>query len=219
MYSLCSQVRFPSVRNTVSRVPGGRILARIFSQTSGLTGSSHGARLVCPGPLRRSRVTCWTMRFFGRESYASFKSRLRYLSDAGHRPWLVADHGTEHVVAATPVPFNAVHALLCGMEDRIRVLPPPTGRKAAKKLGVYEPMEPTLCGNRGAAVEAVSRSISEELARQEDNRDHVVHTVSLFGDGSGILFQRVGTDGRWLEQQCFLIDTHHSVHVYFNYDR
>lgn len=162
------------------------------------------------------------------ELYFQLESRLTYTRAPGHRPWLVPDSGTEHVVKAASDPFDAVHAVVGGLEEGIMEVPRAAARIAALRLGLYGAGKVTSCDSRAEAIAEVSRTIAEGLAKHHEllqeyfeGRDYSVHTVSLFGRGCGVLLQRVTTEGSsgWSEQSCFLFDTDHSIHRYTSYER
>ncbi|WBB62337.1 hypothetical protein O7599_07345 [Streptomyces sp. WMMC500] len=127
---------------------------------------------------------------------------------------------------ATHDPFGAVHAVVDGLEGGIAAIPRAAARIAALKIGVYGAAEPTPHDSRDEAVAEVSRMIAEDLAAHHETlkthlngREYSVHTLSLYGEGCGVLLQQVTTEGDWLRQFCFLIDTDHSIHPYRSYDR
>lgn len=158
--------------------------------------------------------------------YVQFASGLTYTNRRGNRPWLVADPGTEHVLRAKPDPFGEVHAAIDGISSGITEVPPAAARIAALRLGVWGPQALVPCGSREEAVTAVSHMIAEDLQgcyaaarRYSSGRDHRRYTVSLFGNGCGVMLQQVTTEGDWLRQYCFPFDTDHAVHLYMNYDR
>ncbi|MGI5214408.1 hypothetical protein [Plantactinospora sp. CA-290183] len=160
------------------------------------------------------------------ESYFQLISRFRHVETPGHRPWLAPDAGTERPLSAASEPFDAVHAVVDELVAGIGEVPPAAARIAALRLGVYGAEIIHSGGSRAAAVEAVSTAIADDLAEHHEElqeyfggRDYRSCAVALFGAGSGILFQQVTTDGDWLRQYCFLIDTGHAVHRYASYDR
>ncbi len=94
------------------------------------------------------------------------------------------------------------------------------------KIGVYGATEPTPYDSRDEAVAEVSPMIAEILAAHHatlkehlNGREYGVHTLSLYGEGCGVLLREVTTEGDWLRQYCFPIDTDHSIHDYWSYDR
>jgi hypothetical protein len=153
--------------------------------------------------------------------YAAFEARLTHLDSPGPAPapWLASDVGTAHVVLATPGPFNAVHTVIDGLRSRIQDVPRATARIAAARLGVQRSPEAIRCESREEAIAVVSALIAEELAdhyesikRFNEGRDWLVHSVSLFGEGHGVLLSRMAANGERLGQRCFLIEFDHSVH-------
>jgi hypothetical protein len=160
------------------------------------------------------------------ESYFRLESRLTYAPTRG-RPWLVPDPGTERVVK----PFDAVHAVVGGLENEIENISRAAAMIAALRLGLgwepdAHPAKLAPCDSRQEAVAAISRMIADYLAKHHekiekylDGRDSSVFTVALFGDGCGVLLQQVTTVGNWLQQDCFLIDTEHTVHHYTYWER
>ena len=151
-----------------------------------------------------------------------FRIRLSRYSEPGFRPWLESDSGTEQVVETTPEPFEAVQVKVRRLVSETRRIPQPTARIVAWWQGVYAVPSPTGCGSLEEAAAVVSRSIAKGIASdhkcvQDYGIAANVHTVSLFGNRSGILYQRVSAQGRKLEQQCFLISPGYSVQCYLPY--
>jgi hypothetical protein len=131
------------------------------------------------------------MRFFRRgsgdtgperrtESYASFEARLKYNYTPGHRPSLVPDPGTEHDVGRERTPFDAVHAVVHSLGDRIENIPRATARKAAKQFSVYPPGKPTRCGTLAAALATVSRTIAGYLAYPHELCSRISPRLAFF---------------------------------------
>ncbi|MEO3754172.1 hypothetical protein [Streptomyces sp. B6B3] len=156
--------------------------------------------------------------------YAAFAARLARDPAAGRPGWLGADAGTEHLVAAGEASGNAVLAVVEGLADRIETLPRATARIAASRLDVYGGANVARCDALPEAVAAVSGAIAGELARHHRSlrefmagREWVTYTVSLFGEGAGVLLSRTGRDGDRLAQYCFLVEFDHSVHLCVNW--
>ncbi|RCV55894.1 hypothetical protein [Marinitenerispora sediminis] len=119
-------------------------------------------------------------------------------------------------------PVEAVQTTVRRLAANTRGIPLPVSWIVTWRAGVYRAQSPTRCGSWEEAVAEVSRSIARDVARRhaivlEYGVQANVPTVSLFGDGNGILYQRIGADGRWLEQTCFLISRRYSVQCYLPY--
>ncbi|WP_049565644.1 hypothetical protein [Streptomyces sp. SBT349] len=153
--------------------------------------------------------------------YAAFASRLTHASRPGLSPWLEPDPGTAHLVMAGPDPFNGVHAVVEGFRHRVQDVSRATARVVTARLRVRRGGSPVPRDSREEALTTVSGMIAAELGRHHasveefmDGREWVVYSVSLFGEGHGVLLSRTSSDGEWLAQYCFLIEFDHSVHPY-----
>ena len=162
-----------------------------------------------------------------RDAFARFEERVRHLTRAGHSPWILPDGDTARPLSSGPDQLGAVRAALGGLEGRFHCVPRAAARIAALRLGVYaaEADEPAVASKAeavGSVARAVARNLArnhEELVKYHGGKEYRAYSVALFGDGRGVLFQETGTDGSWLRQHCFLVDSDFGVHRYRFYDR
>lgn len=148
----------------------------------------------------------------------TFDERLRFVTKPRHRPWLVPDPGTEHVVGSAEDVSTAVGTLGQGL----RTISGAEARAAARRHALYNPPDPSPCGTQEAALTLVGSAIADMMDR---NRAYEIpelpartYTVSRYGDGSGILLQQ-DIESLWSQEDCFLIDEDHAVHHYIAWDR
>ncbi len=220
LVSLPGRGRYPVVMRFFRRGPGsdtGRVavapLRCDFCELAGDPSSFRESRNAAGRPNGYACAGC-------EKRWDAFAARLTRRREPGRPPWLAGDAGTEHLVATGADPGNAVLAVVDGLSGGIEDLPRATARIAASRLDVYGGTNVGRCGSRAEAVAAVAGAIAGELARHHRSlqefmagEEWVTYTVSLFGEGAGVLLSRTGLDGDHLAQYCFLTEFDHSVHL------
>ncbi|WP_433337188.1 hypothetical protein [Spirillospora sp. CA-294931] len=157
--------------------------------------------------------------------FPAFESRLAYVSAAGHSPWLAPDPDSERLLATGPDPYAAVDSVVRAVMKGVEPVAAANARLLAVKNGTYGVSDPERHGSRDEALATISAEIAGNLEEHHASLlehglgEYRITGVATFGRAAGLLFQTITTEGDWLRQTCFMIDTGHGVHSYLNYDR